>query len=72
MYPQGDQLKLNCLSEGGPELEYSWILSGSLITNTPTITINNVNDSNGGDYTCNVTNVAGYESDNITIYGKHV
>ena len=72
MYPQGDQLMLNCLSEGGLELEYSWIFSGSVIANTPTVTINNVNDSNGGDYTCNVTNDAGYDSDTITVYGKHV
>ena len=72
MYPQQDQLMLNCQSEGGPELEYSWIFSGSVNANTPTLTINNVNASNGGNYTCNVTNDAGYESDTITIYGKHV
>ena len=72
MYPQGDQLMLNCLSEGGPELEYSWIFSGSVIANTPTVTINNVNDSNGGNYICNVTNDAGYDSNFITVYGKNV
>ena len=71
-YSQGDQLMLNCLSEGGPELEYSWIFSGSVIAKTPTVTITNVNDSNGGDYTCNVTNVAGYDSNTITVYSKHV
>ena len=72
MYPQGDQLILNCLSEGGPQLEYSWIFSGSVIANTPTLTINNVNASNGGDYTCNVTNDAGEDSDIITINSKLV
>ena len=72
MYSQGDQLMLNCLSDGGPELEYGWLFAGNVIANTPTVTINNVNNSNGGDYTCNVTNVAGYKSDTITVYSKHV
>ena len=69
-YPQGDQLMLNCLSEGGPELEYSWIFEGNEIANTSILTINNVSTSNGGNYTCNVTNDAGYENDTITVYSK--
>ena len=72
MYPQGDQLMLYCLSEGRPKLEYSWILSGIVIANTSTLTINNVNASNGGDYTCNVTNDAGLDSDTITVNSKLV
>ena len=70
MYPQGDQLTLRCLSEGGPQLEYSWIFSGREIATTPNLTINNVNPFNGGDYTCNVTNDAGSESDTIIVYSK--
>ena len=70
MYPQGEQLMLSCLSEGGPQLEYSWIFSGSEIATTPILTINNVSTSNGGDYTCNVTNDAGSESGTITVYSK--
>ena len=70
MYPQGDQLMLNCLSEGGPQLEYSWIFSSNQIASTPILTVDNVNVSNGGEYTCNVTNEAGSESDTITVYSK--
>ena len=72
MYPQGDQLMLNCLSEGGPQLEYSWIFEGNEIANTSILTIDNVNPSNGGDYICNVTNDAGYESDSIAVYSEFV
>jgi len=63
---------LNCLSEGGPELEYTWLFSGSVIpnANTSTLVINNVNTTRGGDYTCNVTNDAGFDSDMITVYSK--
>ena len=70
MYSQGEQLVLNCQSKGGPELEYSWIFLSNKISNNKTLIIDNVNASNGGNYTCNVTNDAGYESDTITIYSK--
>ena len=72
MYPQGDQLMLNCLSEGGPQLEYSWIFKGNEIANTSTLTIDNVNFTNGGNYTCGVTNDAGYDSDTVTVYSEFV
>ena len=71
-YSEGEQLVLNCQSDGGPQLEYSWIFSGSVIANTPTLTINNVNASNGGDYTCNVTNDAGDDNDTTTVHSKLV
>ena len=69
-YSQGNQLLLNCSSEGGPQLEYTWLFSGSVIANTNTLTITNVNTSHGGEYTCNVTNDAGYDSDTVTVYSE--
>ena len=72
MYSQGEQLVLNCQSDGGPQLEYTWIFSGSEISNNPTLTIDNVTASNGGEYTCNVTNDAGYDSDTVTVYSEFV
>ena len=72
LYSQGDQLQLNCSSEGGPQLEYTWTFSGSIITNTNSniLTIDNITTSNGGNYTCNVTNNAGSDNNTITVYGK--
>ena len=70
LYSQGQQLMLNCVSEGGPQLEYIWIFLGSEIANTAILMINNVNTTHGGDYTCNVTNDAGFDSDMITVYSK--
>ena len=71
-YSQGEQLQLSCSSEGGPELEYTWLFSGDMIdnANTSMITITNLTTSNGGDYTCNVSNDAGFDSDTVTVYSK--
>ena len=70
VYSQGEQLVLNCLANGGPQLEYAWIFEGNEIANTSTLTINSVTASNGGEYTCNVTNDAGYDNNTITVYSK--
>ena len=72
LYNQGEQLQLNCSSEGAPLLEYTWIFSGDIIpnVNTSTLTISNVNTTHAGDYTCNVTNDAGTDGDTITVYSK--
>ena len=71
-YSQGNDLLLNCSSEGGPQLEYAWLFSGNTIANASnnTLMIDNVNTSHGGDYTCNVTNDAGYDSNTVTVYSK--
>ena len=69
-YQQGDDLQLNCLSEGGPQLEYSWSSPNSSYTTTNNLTISNVTTLDGGNYTCTVTNDAGSNSKTVTIYGE--
>ena len=73
-YSQGELLQLSCSSEGGPGLLYTWTFSGGMIDNANTnmITIANLTTSNGGDYTCNVTNDAGSDSNTITVYSKSI
>ena len=61
-YPHGSQLQLHCLSEGGPQLEYSWSSPNSSYTTTNNLTISNVSTLDGGNYTCTVTNDAGSSS----------
>ena len=56
-----------CTAEGGPDNVYEWLFDGSIInfpdqTSTPfnsTLTISLVDVSNGGIYTCQVTNDGG-------------
>jgi len=74
-YDNGDQLELNCSSEGGPDLEYSWSRIGNdfsvdTITNTNTLIISNLTTVDGGNYICTVNNSAGTDSHTITVYGE--
>ena len=72
LYNLGEQLQLNCLSDGGPVLEYIWLLSGNIIpnANNSTLTINNVITTDGRNYFCNVTNIAGNANNIITVYSE--
>ncbi|XP_065905643.1 neurotrimin-like [Dysidea avara] len=71
-YDNGDQLELNCSSEGGPDLVYSWSrvndFSSDTVTNTSTLNVSNLVTVDGGDYTCTVTNDAGTSSTTVTVY----
>ena len=62
---------MNCLSEGGPDLRYSWRKNGAdeCLSSTNTLAIGNLSMANAGDYTCTVTNDAGSGNHSITIYG---
>ena len=72
LYNQGEKLQLNCSSDGGPVLEYTWLFSGDVIpnANTSTLTINSVTSTDGGNYICDVTNIAGNANNIITVYSK--
>ena len=72
-YDNGDQLELNCSSEGVPGLEYSWSRTNTFsatTTNTSTFTISDLATVDGGEYTCTVSNDAGTSSGTITVYGE--
>ena len=69
-YPYGSDIELNCTSEGGPQLEFSWIFSNSITDNDAMLNIISATVSNGGDYTCNVSNNAGFSSNTTTVYSE--
>ena len=70
LYNRGEQLQLNCSSEGGPELEYTWYFSGNSIANTSTLTIDDVSTTDAGNYTCSVNNSAGINNSSVTVYSE--
>ena len=69
-YPYGSDIELLCTSEGGPQLEYNWIFLDNAIVNNAILNISNIAVSHGGEYTCNVTNNAGSESNMTTVYSE--
>ena len=69
-YPYGSNIELNCTSEGGPQMEYTWIFLNGTIDIDTMLNINNATVTNGGDYTCNVTNNAGFSSNTTTVYSE--
>ena len=69
-YPYGSDIELNCTSEGGPQLEYTWIFLNNTIDNDAMLNISSATVTNGGDYICNVTNNAGFSSNTTTVYSE--
>ena len=69
-YPYGSVIELNCTSEGGPQLDYTWILSDSIVDSDAVLYITSATVFNGGNYTCNVTNDAGYDNNTTTVYSE--
>ena len=69
-YSYGSDIELTCTSEGGPQFEYNWMFVEQEVGNYSMLNISNANASNGGDYTCNVTNVAGYATNTTMVYSE--
>ena len=83
---QGGTFSLECRAEGGPNNQHVWYHRGVLLADTSVLNItssSNETDSisilsvsnvdaatDKGDYTCNVTNMAGSESKTSTVVGK--
>ena len=69
-YSYGNDIELTCTSEGGPQLEYNWIILDQEVGGYFVLNISNASISNGGNYICNVTNVAGYATNATTVYSE--
>ena len=83
---QEGTFSLECRAEGGPNNQHVWYHRGVLLADTSVLTImSSSNDTHSvsilsvsnvdaathkGDYTCNVTNMAGSESKTSTVVGK--
>ena len=55
---------LTCMTEDGPGNVYQWSFNGEELENENSshLTLVNVTAADGGAYTCNVTNAAGYDT----------
>ena len=65
-----------CQAQGGPDNMFEWTFNGSDLLNASIIstsmksiiTINSISASNGGEYVCTVSNLAGNASNSSTLY----
>ena len=61
-----------CSAQGGPNNAFQWFFNGSSVTpSSPTessYTVSNVSASDGGQYTCVVSNAAGNSSNSTTLF----
>ena len=66
----GDNVIFTYSALGGPDNMFQWQKDGQdlLSESQSTLTLTNVNAMDGGLYTCVVTNAAGSDSSNITLY----
>ena len=82
-YTANTTAMLMCQSMGGPNNTFSWsrTLGGrvtggefgsNVVVDGEILVIPTVEATDGGEYTCEVNNVAGSGSDSITITGTHV
>ena len=67
----GSSETLICGAQGGPNNTFEWTNSqGQVISNSTQLEFPSITGSDGGLYTCTVTNAAGSDNVNTTITGK--
>ncbi|KAJ8316396.1 hypothetical protein KUTeg_006410 [Tegillarca granosa] len=64
----GDPIQLTCSGDGTPTQEYRWYKGSSLLNDFDSVYyVPSASASDGGSYTCNVSNQAGYNTDTMTV-----
>lgn len=68
-YDSGDSVTLTCTAQGGSGNIVQWLRNGDMLPDETALTINllSINASQGGVYTCNVSNIAGSGSASVTV-----
>ncbi len=63
-----------CSANGGPGNMFSWIRTFDNVTvgNTSNLTISVSGAADGGQYMCEVSNLAGKDSANVTLNGNNI
>ena len=62
---------LNCRASGGPNNTFLWYFNDEIIERETTDVLNR-DEVEGGEYTCQVTNIAGSENGSVVLIGKTV
>ena len=67
---RGDNVTLTCSARGGPDNMFQWQKNGADLPgeNQTTLQLTDIDATDGGEYTCVVSNAAGNDSTNVTLY----
>ena len=70
MSSRGNNVTLVCTAMGGPDNTFQWEMEGTVIRNESMsmLKLVDIDASDGGDYTCTVSNAAGNDSASTTLY----
>ena len=66
----GDNVTFTCSAQGGPNNTFQWMKDGEILDNETegVLVLTDITASDGGVYTCVVSNAAGNDSDICTLY----
>ena len=69
----GDAVQFTCTAQGGPENEFVWryLRTGETVSVTQQLSLTS-DESVGGQYQCEVSNLAGNDTATVTLNGKLV
>lgn len=65
---QGDSLTLSCSALGGPSNNFQWEKDGIVVGNDSMLELVDIGASDGGNYSCNVSNAAGHDTVTSTVF----
>ncbi len=69
---QGESESFNCSALGGPGNMFSWMRlhDSMMVGNMSSLTVSVSSATDGGQYRCDVTNLAGNDFDTVTLNGE--
>ena len=67
---RGENVTLTCSARGGPDNMFQWKKNGTDLPgeNQTTLQLTDIDATDGGEYTCVVSNAAGNDSTNVMLY----
>ena len=69
IYSRGDDVTLICTAMGGPDNVFQWMdSSNAVVESSSTLTLANVTATDGGEYTCMVSNAGGVSSASTSVF----
>ena len=57
-----------CSAKGGPDNTFQWERDGVIVSNEANFTVTQIDATDGGNYTCTVSNAAGNDSNTTTLF----